>query len=129
VKLAAVVLAAVALAAVVGAAQAQQTPPRMPHPVAGKDQCLTCHAANANRNVRSQPATHQFPVATCAGCHQPLARRPTAVPHETGANFAQCRTCHKAGNAASGPKAPPAFHARYNAATCTMCHTHPAAGR
>jgi hypothetical protein len=127
VKLAAVVLAAVALAAVVGTAQAQ-TPPRMPHPAAGKEQCLACHAANANPNIRSQPAAHQFPATACAGCHQPMAHRPPAVPHETGANFAQCRTCHKPGNPATGPKAPPAFHARYNVATCTMCHTHAAGG-
>jgi hypothetical protein len=129
VKLASVVVAAVALAAVVSAAQAQQNPPKAPHPVAGKEQCLSCHAANANRNIRSQPVSHQFPAATCVGCHPAVTNRPTAVPHNLGASFAQCRTCHKAGGP-QGANAPPASHARYNVAICSMCHSpRPAARR
>ena len=127
-KLAPVVLAAIALAAVVSAAQAQQVPPKMPHPAAGKEQCLACHAANANRNIRSQPAAHQFPVTACVGCHQAVTARPPAVPHELGTSFAQCRTCHKA-NGPQGARVPPASHARYNVAICTMCHTARPAGR
>lgn len=126
-RLNSVVLAAVALA-VVNAAQAQRTPPKAPHPVAGKEQCLTCHAANANRNIRSQPATHQFPATTCVGCHPSVTNRPPAVPHELGASFAQCRTCHKA-NGAQGARVPPASHARYNVAICSLCHSARPAGR
>ena len=128
-KLASAVLAAAALAVLVHAAAAQQAPPKMPHPIAGKAQCLTCHAANANRHIRSQPASHQFPVTACAGCHPAVTNRPTAVPHAMGAAFAQCRTCHKAGGA-QGARVPPASHARYNVAICSMCHSpRPAAGR
>jgi len=127
VKFAPVVLAVVALAVVVNAAQAQQSPPKTPHPVAGKEQCLSCHAANANRNIRSQPTTHQFPATTCVGCHPAVTTRPPAVPHALGTSFAQCRTCHKA-NGPQGAKRPPASHARYNVAICGMCHTLRAAG-
>lgn len=121
-KLAPIVLAAVALAVVVNAAQAQRNPPKAPHPVAGKEQCLSCHAANANRNIRSQPATHQFPATTCVGCHQAVTNRPPAVPHDLGTSFAQCRTCHKA-NGPQGARVPPVSHARYNVAICSMCHS------
>jgi len=128
VKFAPVVLAVVALAAVVSAAQAQRNPPRTPHPVAGKEQCLTCHAANANRNIKSQPAAHQFPVTTCIGCHPAVTTRPPAITHALGAAFAQCRTCHKAGGP-SGAKAPPVSHAQYNVAICATCHSRPAGSR
>ena len=127
-KYAPVVLAAISLAVVVNAAQAQQSPPKMPHPAAGKEQCLSCHAANANRNIRSQPASHQFAVTTCVGCHQAVTTRPPAVGHELGAAFAQCRTCHKAGGP-QGAKAPPASHARYNVAICSTCHSPRTAAR
>ena len=126
-KFAPVVLAVVALAAVASSAPAQQSPPKTPHPIAGKAQCLTCHAANANRNIRSQPATHQFPVTTCVGCHPAVTTRPPAVPHALGASFAQCRTCHKA-NGPQGVKQPPASHARYNVAICATCHALRPAG-
>ena len=113
---------ALAIALTAGAVQAQQaTPPRMPHPVAGKEQCLTCHAANANPNIGSQPASHSFPVTACAMCHQPRTNAPPAVPHATTEAFQQCRTCHVA-NSPMGAPAPPAFHGTWNLATCQMCH-------
>lgn len=128
-KFAPVVLAVVTLAVVVNAAQAQQSPPKTPHPIAGKEQCLSCHAANANRNIRSQPATHRFPATMCVGCHPAVTTRPPAVPHALGTSFTQCRTCHKA-NGPQGAKRPPASHARYAVAICGMCHTpRPAGGR
>jgi hypothetical protein len=127
VTLARTALAAVALAVLVAAAHAQQTPPRTPHPVAGKERCLSCHAANANRNIRSQPATHQFPATSCVGCHQVVANRPPAVPHALAASYAQCRTCHKAGGP-QGVRMPPASHARYNVAICSVCHAARSAG-
>ena len=128
-KFAPVVLAVVALAAVVNAAQAQQRPPKTPHPVARKEQCLSCHAANANLNIHSQPATHKFPASTCLGCHPAVTSRAPAVPHALGTAFAQCRTCHKA-SGPQGANQPPASHAQYSVAICSMCHSlRPAARR
>lgn len=118
-----------AVALTASAAQAQQaTPPRMPHPVAGKEQCLTCHAANANPNIGSQPASHQFPVTACAMCHQPRTNAPPAVPHATTEAFQQCRTCHVA-NSPMGAPAVPAFHGTWPLAVCGMCHLPAQRGR
>ena len=104
------------------AAAAQQGPPRMPHPVAGKETCTTCHAANANPNIHSMPASHNFPVTACAMCHRPVEHAPPAVPHALTDAFAACRTCHVA-NSPMGAPAPPASHANWNVAICQMCHT------
>lgn len=119
---------ALALTLMGGQANAQGTPPRMLHAVAGKEACLTCHAANANRNIKSQPAAHAFPVTACAMCHQPYPRAAQVIPHAVTEAFAQCRTCHVA-NSPMGAPALPAFHANWNIAICQICHTpRPRAG-
>lgn len=125
VRLAFVVLSFALASGVANAQQpAQQGPPRMPHPTAGKEQCLTCHARteNANPNIKPVPASHNFPVTACAMCHRPPETPPPAIPHATTEAFAQCRTCHVA-NSPMGAPAPPASHANYNVAICAMCHT------
>lgn len=117
---------ALSLALVSGVASAQQAaaPPRMAHPAAGKEQCLTCHARteNANPNIKVVPASHNFPVTACAMCHQAPEHAPPQIPHATTEAFAQCRTCHVA-NSPMGAPAPPANHANWNIAICGMCHT------
>jgi hypothetical protein len=129
VKLVRLGFAAVALTLLSSQAHAQAaTPPRMYHAAAGKEQCLTCHAANANANIKSQPASHSFPVTACAMCHQPYGKPTPAIPHAVTDAFTQCRTCHVA-NSPMGAKALPAFHANWNVAICRMCHTAPQAGR
>jgi hypothetical protein len=127
VKLVRLGFAAAALTLMSGKAQAQATPPRMYHAAAGKEQCLTCHAAGANANIKSQPATHSFPVTACAMCHQPYGKPSPAIPHAVTEAFTQCRTCHVA-NSPMGAKAPPAFHGTWNVAICRLCHTAPQAG-
>lgn len=117
---------AVALAITGGVAQAQQPaapagPPRMPHAAAGKETCTTCHAANANANIHSMPATHNFPLTACAMCHRPVDKLPPNVPHALTDAFAACKTCHVA-NSPMGAPAPPASHASYNVAICQLCH-------
>ncbi len=111
-----------------GVASAQQPaapagPPRMPHPAAGKEQCLTCHARTtpANPNIKQVPATHNFPVTACAMCHRPVDTAPPAIPHAVSEAFAQCRTCHVA-NSPMGAPAVPASHANWNLAICQLCH-------
>jgi hypothetical protein len=128
VKLIRLGFAALALTVMGGQAYAQGAPPRMLHAVAGKEACLTCHAANANRNIKSQPASHTYPATACAMCHQPYAKAAPTIPHQVTDAFAQCRTCHVA-NSPMGAPAPPAFHANWNVAICQMCHTaRPRAG-
>jgi len=128
VKLTSVGFAALALVLMGSQAHAQAGPPRMLHAVAGKEACLTCHAANANANIKSQPAAHAFPVTACAMCHTPYPKASPAIPHAVTTAFAQCRTCHVA-NSPMGAPAPPAFHGTWNVATCQMCHTQrPGAG-
>ena len=119
---------ALALTLMGGRVNAQGTPPRMLHPVAGKEACLACHAANANPNIKSQPASHSFPVTACAMCHQPYPKAAPNIPHQVTDAFAQCRTCHVA-NSPMGAPAPPAFHGNWNVAICQMCHMRPAAPR
>jgi len=128
VKLTSLGFAALALTLMGSQAHAQAAPPRMLHAVAGKEQCLTCHAANANPNIKAQPAAHAFPATACAMCHQPYPKASPAIPHGVTEAFVQCRTCHVA-NSPMGAKAPPAFHANWNVAICRTCHTAPQAGR
>ena len=122
VRLAFVALSLALLGGTASAQQpAQQSPPRMPHPAAGKEQCTTCHAANVNSNIKPMPASHNFPVTACAMCHRPVDNPPPAIPHATTEAFAQCRTCHVA-NSPMGAPAPPSSHANWNIAICGMCH-------
>lgn len=124
-KIARIGFAALALVLTSGVANAQQAaqraPARMPHAAAGKEQCLTCHAQNANPHIKSQPASHNFPVTACAMCHRVVDTLPPAVPHAMGDAFAQCKTCHVA-NSPMGAPAAPATHANWNIAICGMCH-------
>lgn len=122
-KLVRVGLACLGLVVMASVAYAQAAPPRMPHPAAGKEACMTCHAVNTMPNVADVPASHSaFQVSQCSMCHQPPQNPPPAVPHGTTEAFAQCRTCHVA-NSPMGAPAPPATHARFNVAICMMCHT------
>lgn len=117
---------AVAMLTLAGVAARAQQPaqsgrPRMPHQLAGMEQCAACHAANANPNVRSMPASHRYPPTSCATCHRPRANPVPTVPHATTESFAQCRTCHVT-NSPAGAAAPPASHAEWNQAICVLCH-------
>ena len=118
-------LAALLLVCGAGIAAAQQPPrpqpPRMPHPAAGKEQCLTCHGPGANEHITSQPAAHSYAVTACAMCHRPAATMPPNSSHAMDDAHAVCATCHVAGGAAAD-HAPPASHANYHASICQTCH-------
>ncbi len=122
------VLAAFAAAgAGVAAAQtAAKAPPRTPHPVAGRAECLSCHAAGAKPNVTTVPASHHYANAACAACHRPAATMPPRATHAMDAAHTRCAVCHVA-NSRVNAKAPPASHASYDASTCVMCHEGAAA--
>jgi hypothetical protein len=119
----AVVLSALTLAgAGAAAAQAARRPsPRMPHPLAGKAECLSCHAADAGKHVVSVPATHHFANTACQACHRLADTMPPSPTHAMDAAHTRCAVCHVA-NSRVGAKAPPASHASYDATVCVMCH-------
>lgn len=88
--------------------------PPTPHPIAGQEQCLTCHA------FQTLPADHEGrPEASCAFCHpesadaEPVAAPPT-TPHPTEGRE-QCLTCHAANTLSAGHEGRPE-------ASCTTCH-------
>jgi len=118
------VLAALSLA-LAGAAAAQGTgpkaPPRTPHALAGRADCLSCHAAGAKAHVLSVPTTHHYANTACAACHRVAATLPPTSSHAMDAAHTRCGVCHVA-NSRVNAKAPPASHAAYDASTCQMCH-------
>ena len=108
----------------------------IPHPIAGQEQCLTCHAADGMKPV---PANHDGrPVESCQICHKPGPASATdsssgetgggaakAIPHPIdGDAYKDCTTCHGADKI----KPFPANHASFAADSCTACHKSAAAG-
>ena len=108
----------------------------IPHPIAGQEQCLTCHAAGGMSPV---PANHEGrPVESCQICHKstgadssagaaatPGAGGPKAIPHPIdGDAYKDCTTCH----GADKMKPFPANHASFAIDSCTACHKSAAAG-
>jgi cytochrome b subunit of formate dehydrogenase len=108
----------------------------IPHPVAGQEQCLTCHAAGGMKPV---PANHDGrPVESCQICHKPGAASASGsssgesgagaakvIPHPIdGDAYKDCTTCH----GADKMKPFPANHASFAADSCTACHKPAAAG-
>ena len=108
----------------------------IPHPIAGQEQCLTCHAADGMKPV---PANHDGrPVESCQICHKsagadssagaaatPSAGGPKAIPHPIdGDAYKDCTTCHGADKI----KPFPANHASFATDSCTACHKSAAAG-
>ena len=108
----------------------------IPHPIAGQEQCLTCHAADGMKPV---PANHDGrPVESCQICHKPGPASATdsssgetgggaakAIPHPIeGDAYKDCTTCHGADKI----KPFPANHASFAADSCTACHKPAAAG-
>ena len=79
----------------------------IPHPVAGQEQCLTCHAAGG---LKPMPANHEGrPVESCQICHKPgptptpggasgelAAQRRRSRTPSTARAYQDCTTCHGA---------------------------------
>ncbi len=78
--------------------------PAIPHPIAGREQCLTCHVTGGA--AEAVPADHAGRTnATCQGCHKPAPAQAGATPTASvpvgdaaaGAKLFQtvgCSTCH-----------------------------------
>lgn len=103
----------------------------IPHPVAGQEQCDTCHGPNG---ASPAPANHTGrPVESCQLCHAPGAAAsaggsgPSAIPanHDlTSDAYKDCALCHGAGKL----KPFPANHTSFANDGCTMCHQPAASG-
>ena len=101
--------------------------PAIPHDIAGKDQCDTCHGQG---KIKPYPADHVGrPNESCQACHKPgptstpasaagqASGSPVDIPHPI-AGREKCEMCHAAG----GIKPVPADHAGRTSDTCTACH-------
>jgi hypothetical protein len=118
------VLAAFALAGA-GTAMAQAggrpPPPRTPHALAGKADCLSCHGPAANQHIKSVPAAHRFANTACVACHRLAATMPPGSAHAMDAAHATCAGCHVEGSPTHA-KPVPTSHANRHESTCQLCH-------
>ncbi len=115
-------------------------PPPIPHNLAGRTQCLGCHASGAG-SIPQIPQFHkdyEFPNTACLNCHKsgeviptgaqpaltpaPTARPTSAAPARAQPTIAPTRSAPTSTPAAvSGPKPLPASHAGRTA--CLVCHS------
>lgn len=107
-------------------------PPKIPHPLQNRDNCLACHQTGVG-GAPKVPADHAGRTNDlCKGCHQPAAAAeppvvvPTTIPHKSAATAAQdaCVTCHNTQSGATGQVAKDwatSIHAE-RGVSCVNCH-------
>ncbi len=115
--------AAEATAAPTEAAEEPQFP-AIPHPLEGRDDCLSCHGPSG---VKPTPSDHKGRTnGVCRDCHQPLEAKseqagPTIpipfIPHVL-VGRKDCLSCHALG----GVKPMPENHVGRNNDICLNCH-------
>ena len=103
-------------------------PMAVPHDLAGRADCLMCHAPGAFEGVPGVPPSHAGRASeTCLWCHATdspmLTDSAGAVPHEL-AGREDCLMCHAAGAMEVVPDAP-ADHEGRGDQYCTLCHAAP----
>ncbi|MCL5960435.1 MAG: hypothetical protein M1358_14195 [Chloroflexi bacterium] len=92
--------------------------PRIPHSVAGRDDCLSCHQRPGG--IKPVSSTHAGRTSQlCRGCHQlpSNAGGPALTPHDTSGRE-NCLSCHT----------PPADHGGRKNKECVICHIPSADG-
>lgn len=106
--------------------------PRIPHPLQGRDNCLTCHATGLGGSPKI-PASHTGRTnETCRTCHQQASPGegqvpvilPTPIPHAQSANKNSCVDCHsKQSSALANPVKDwqTSIHSERNV-SCVDCH-------
>ena len=107
-------------------------PPKIPHPLQNRDNCLACHQTGVG-GAPKVPASHAGrTVDTCKGCHQPATASeppivvPTPIPHTSAASATQdsCVTCHTTQSGTIGQVAKDwaaSVHAE-RGVSCVNCH-------
>jgi hypothetical protein len=97
------------------------------HDLAGKENCMMCHAVGVMEPVPDVPASHEGRAnETCVWCHAPDAPMVTTGAKQFShdpAGKENCMMCHAAGVMEPVPDVPANHEGRANA-TCTWCHTH-----
>jgi len=97
------------------------------HDLAGKENCMMCHAVGVMEPVPDVPASHEGRVnAQCVWCHAPDADMVTkGAPQFTHdpAGKDNCMMCHAVGVMEPVPDVP-ANHEGRDVKVCTWCHTH-----
>ncbi|MDO8751323.1 MAG: hypothetical protein Q7K03_09315 [Dehalococcoidia bacterium] len=111
--------------------------PAVPHTLAGRAECLICHASGIASAPAAPPNMKSLPNEHCLLCHQPggAARAtpipgsvtptppavggPPAIPHALEGRT-DCLMCHATGVA--GAPAVPANHVGRTSNTCNLCH-------
>lgn len=97
-------------------------PPKVPHPTAGREACLACHAVGGE-GVKKIPTDHAGRRDdSCRACHATDVSAPSGpmrVPHPI-AGREGCLTCHETG--VSGAIKIPADHAGRSNEVCLACH-------
>lgn len=100
------------------------TLPRIPHAVAGFDDCLICHSPQGTQPI---PANHAlYTVDRCLHCHRPaievtptITPTPQPMPHPL-VGRKDCSLCH-----APQRLEMPSDHYTMDLDKCTECHTPP----
>lgn len=112
---------------VVSVAVAQVVRPNpVPHDLAGRDDCLMCHAAGAMEPVPDVTPSHAgHENNTCLWCHSPdsplLTMDPPVILHDL-AGRDDCLMCHAPGAMEPVTDTPQSHEGRENS-HCQMCHT------
>ncbi len=109
--------------------------PRIPHQLAGMDNCALCHSEDPPPGIKPMPPSHAtFGLDICLQCHQPeepavekqpaagdagdTAGQPSAIRHELQGRE-NCLLCH---DPEGQVKPAPADHKDRAVETCQMCH-------
>ncbi len=93
-------------------------PPPVPHDLAGKTDCLSCHKGTTYYRI---PADHAKRTnQTCRGCHAVSSGPPPRIPHTTVGREG-CLVCHLQGT--QGARPVPGDHAGRLNDTCNHCHS------
>ena len=104
---------------------AQEKPPVTSHDLAGKENCMMCHAVGVMEPVPDVPADHkERGNETCQWCHAKDAAVQTkpvpAIAHDL-AGKDNCMMCHAVGVMPPVPDVPADHKDRANT-TCQWCH-------
>jgi cytochrome c5 len=100
-------------------------PAPIPHSLAGREECYSCHAIGAV-DAPPVPVDHEKDVEFCTTCHAEwlapaiAAAAPPAIPHELEGR-GDCLVCHKLGTA-DAPRVPD-NHDGLTSDICQTCHT------
>lgn len=104
---------------------AQTKPTAVSHDLAGKENCMMCHAVGVMEPVPDVPASHEGrPNESCLWCHaadSPMIAAGAPSPTHDMAGKENCLMCHTAGAMEPVPDVP-ASHAGRGNETCGWCH-------